>query len=201
MPPQKRKSKKESRTAVKEKEVSKEVKGGEQLTVAEGTKMLVDGMMAGFNEGMTGENDVDSDLEEDIEQKQSTCTGIGAIKRSSGFSGSKRKEMQEVPVKPKKAKDRAQFVKRPAMLASAQATEALSPPEAELKNALANKALHSALGMIQTKKLSVDNHLYSISTMGSETSPLENLIMQKLDADLKDAKTELLEAERQVIQP
>ena len=49
VPPQKRKSLEESCTAVKEK-VRKEIKCGSHFTVPED----IDGMKAGFNEGMTG---------------------------------------------------------------------------------------------------------------------------------------------------
>ena len=69
MPPQKRKSLEESRTTVKEKKVSGEVKGGSHLTVPE-EKNIFDGMMAGFNEGMTGEDDLDSDAMEEEEEAE-----------------------------------------------------------------------------------------------------------------------------------
>ena len=67
----------ESSTSVKEKKVSKEIEGGLQLSVAEGNQMFVDGMIAGFNEGMTGENDFDSDvMGEEEEAECLACIGL-----------------------------------------------------------------------------------------------------------------------------
>ena len=43
----------------------KKIKGGSQLEVPEGKQIILDGMMAGFNEAMTGEDDEDSDAMEE----------------------------------------------------------------------------------------------------------------------------------------
>ena len=50
---------------------------GSQLEVPEGKEIILDGMMAGFNEGMTGEDDVDSDAMEEEEDDVSCGACIG----------------------------------------------------------------------------------------------------------------------------
>ena len=129
------------------------------MTVPEGKAMLVDGMMASFNEGMTGEDEVDSDAAEEEEQERST--GIGVIKRPAGSSGSnsgsKRRKLQveaeeEEEEEEEEEAEEAQVVKRPAMAESPEVDEALQEAKLEVQNANANKALQGALQQIQRKK-------------------------------------------------
>ena len=111
----------ETSTSVKEKKVSKEIKGGSQLEVLEEKQIILDGMMAGFNEGMTGEDDVDSDAMEEEEQERSTGIGcIGALKRPSGSSGSQSSKLQVVPVEVAEAQKHPWTVQHPARQITAE---------------------------------------------------------------------------------
>ena len=70
----------ESRETVKEKEVGKQIRGGGQLSVEDGKKMMITGLESSWSEGMLGvEDESEDDLEPALDAAGSS--GMGSQKR------------------------------------------------------------------------------------------------------------------------
>ena len=70
----------ESRETVKEKEIGKQIRGGGQLSVEDGKKMMITGLESSWSEGMLGvEDESEDDLEPALDAAGSS--GMGSQKR------------------------------------------------------------------------------------------------------------------------
>ena len=135
----------ESRETVKEKEVGKQIRGGGQLSVEDGKKMMITGLESSWSEGMLGvEDESEDDLEPALDAAGSS--GMGSQKRlkledgqASGQSSGA--ALGVLPAKPAKA------AKPP----SKKEKEALAKAEkdAAKKQAKEDKALQEELAKEQ----------------------------------------------------
>jgi hypothetical protein len=135
----------ESRETVKEKEVGKQIRGGGQLSVEDGKKMMITGLGSSWSEGMLGvEDESEDDLEPALDAAGSS--GMGSQKRlkledgqASGQSSGA--ALGVLPAKPAKA----------ANPTSRKEKEALAKAEkdAAKKQAKEDKALQEELAKEQ----------------------------------------------------
>jgi hypothetical protein len=135
----------ESRETVKEKEIGKQIRGGGQLSVEDGKKMMITGLESSWSEGMLGvEDESEDDLEPALDAAGSS--GMGSQKRlkledgqASGQSSGA--ALGVLPAKPAKA------AKPP----SKKEKEALAKAEkdAAKKQAKEDKALQEELAKEQ----------------------------------------------------
>jgi hypothetical protein len=123
----------ESRETVKEKEIGKQIRGGGQLSVEDGKKMMITGLESSWSEGMLGvEDESEDDLEPALDAAGSS--GMGSQKRlkledgqASGQSSGA--ALGVLPAKPAKAakppskKEKEAFAKAEKDAAKKQAKE------------------------------------------------------------------------------
>jgi hypothetical protein len=123
----------ESRETVKEKEIGKQIRGGGQLSVEDGKKMMITGLESSWSEGMLGvEDESEDDLEPALDAAGSS--GMGSQKRlkledgqASGQSSGA--ALGVLPAKPAKAakppskKEKEAFAKAEKDAAKKQANE------------------------------------------------------------------------------
>lgn len=76
----------ESRECVKEKEIGKQIRGGGQLSVEDGKKMMITGLESSWSEGMLGIEEESSD--DELQSMGAGSSGMGSQKRLKLEDGS-----------------------------------------------------------------------------------------------------------------